>query len=98
MRIGAGISMKKLLFSSLVLVFLLGMVSCASCMDEYYKGNKKIHFYHGKKHLDVFISIIDIPSTDIKFENGRFQEMPLAEKAKDFRSVRQAMSSLGRWP
>jgi hypothetical protein len=66
-----GISMKKLLFSSFLLVFLLGMASCASYMDEYYKGNKKIHFYHGKKHPDAFISIVDISSTEIKFKVAR---------------------------
>jgi len=70
-KIEGEIHMRKLLFSSLVLVFLLGMVSCASYMDKYYKGKKKIHFYHGKKHPDVFISIVDISSTDIKFKVTR---------------------------
>ena len=63
--------MKKFLFGSFVFVFLLGMISCTSYMDKYYKGNKKIHFYHGKKHPDVFISIVNISSTEIKFKIAR---------------------------
>jgi hypothetical protein len=63
-----GIFMKKFLVSTFVFVFLLGMASCSSYMDEYYKGKKKIHFYHGIKHPDVFISIVDNSSTDVKFK------------------------------
>jgi hypothetical protein len=66
-----GISMKKFLVSTFVLVFLLGVTSCSSYMNEYYKGKKKIHFYHGMKHPDAFISIVDISSRDIKFKIAR---------------------------
>jgi hypothetical protein len=63
--------MKKLLIYSLILFFALGLTSCTSYMDEYYRGRQKINFYHGIKHKDMFISVEDFTPKEIEFKIRR---------------------------
>lgn len=63
--------MKKLLFTSLILILLMGMINCTSYMDKYYQGSQKIHFYHGQKLQDRFISILNFTTEEIEFKIKR---------------------------
>jgi len=63
--------MKKLLVSSLILILFMGMIHCASYMDKYYQGSQKIHFYHGHKLQDRFISILNFTNEEIEFKIRR---------------------------
>ncbi|NIM59318.1 MAG: hypothetical protein GTO16_10300 [Candidatus Aminicenantes bacterium] len=60
--------MKKLLFPSSILVLLMGMINCTSYMDKYHQGSQKIHFYHGQKLQDRFISILNFTTDEIEFK------------------------------
>jgi len=64
-------TLKKLLIYTLLLFFVTGLTSCTSYMDEYYKGRQKIHFYHGIKHKDMFISVEDFTPKEIEFKVRR---------------------------
>lgn len=52
------------------------MISCASYMDRYHKGSRKIHFYHGQKLQDRFVSVLDFSPKEIEF---KIQRGPQAE-------------------
>lgn len=64
--------MKKNLIYSLILFSFMGLTSCTSYMDEYSKGRKKIHFFHGIKHKDMFISVEDFTPKEVEFKIRRF--------------------------
>lgn len=66
-------NMKKLLIYSLALFFFMGLTSCTSYMDEYSKGRKKIHFSHGLKHKDMFISVEDFTPKEVGFKIRRLR-------------------------
>lgn len=55
--------MKRLLFNPLILIFFMGMISCTSYMDK-----PKVHFTHGSKIPDKFISIVSFSPEEIEFE------------------------------
>jgi hypothetical protein len=59
---------KKLLFILLIFIIFMGMINCTSYMDKYHQGKKKIHFYHGHKLLDRFISILSSTTEEIEFK------------------------------
>lgn len=63
--------MKKLILNGLIVIFSLGMIGCVSYMDKYESDSKKIHFYHGPKLQDRFISIINITDEEIEFKIRR---------------------------
>lgn len=60
--------MKKLILYSLIVVFFMGMICCASYMEKSYSGNKKLHFYHGPKLQDMLISIVNLSPEEIEFK------------------------------
>ncbi len=62
------IALKKLLLTSLILILFMGVINCTSYMDKYHQGNQKIHFYHGHKLQDRFISILNFTNEEIEFK------------------------------
>lgn len=60
--------MKKFLINFLILAFVIGFTSCTSYMDEYYRGRKKIHFFHGLRQRPIFISVKDFTPKEIEFK------------------------------
>ena len=63
--------MKKSFFTSLILILLVGMINCTSYMDKYYQGSQKMHFYHGYKLQDRFISVLNFTNEEIEFKIRR---------------------------
>ena len=55
--------MKNILLKSLVFIFLAGIITCAT-----YKQSPKMHFMHGKKVPDKFITLIDSTTEEIEFK------------------------------
>lgn len=55
--------MKNILLKTLVLIFLAGIITCAT-----YKQSPKVHFIHGEKIPDKFITLIDFMPEEIEFQ------------------------------
>ena len=49
----------------------MGMVCCSSYIEKYETDNKKLHYYHGPKLQDEFISVINFSAEEVTFKIKR---------------------------
>ena len=66
-----GITMKKFLLFIQIISLFLGISSCASYMDKYYDESNNLHFFHGLKLQDFFISVENFSAEEIEFKIRR---------------------------